>query len=539
MPLDEFEARRDQAVLDATRGRSCRRWDELIEEFNAHGPASTVGGVTGRRRPPAGRSRRRRAVETGLVCAGCGALAPGRPPVHAALPEPPAGRRHRPRPGPRGIDLRPARPRRRTRTRTRSSATARCSTPTTSPGPPAGATPRYVDLVRELDDAVARWTATASGSRRSRGRPRSPDAAGLLGAAADGLGQGRDRQRGRLAQGAPPVRDHCWSCGWPRPLGRRRPGAPRSPSPAAATRPWPPPSSPAPPAASCASSSRPTPTPPSSTRLRDLGARVVTCPRAARRGGRPDVPRLLRGDRGGRRPVHLPGQPDNGLAIEGGATLGLGDGRRAVGAAGRPARLDRIVVQVGGGACSRPRSPAYGTAAHALPRIDTVQPATRPPAAPAPSSASRARVAAGEAPDVRPGRCRAATARATCGRGRRSRTASPTASSTTRPTTGWPSSRACWRPAAGRSSSTRRPSRTPTRSPARRPASTPTTPARPASPASWPSSGRGAVGPDETVAVIFTGAVRRPPTPAPGDRPVTRAAHRRLHSHHATSGGIR
>ena len=47
-----------------------------------------------------------------------------------------------------------------------------------------------------------------------------------------------------------------------------------------------------------------------------------------------------------------------------------------------------------------------------------------------------------------------------------------------------------------------------------------------------------AVGPDETVAVLFTGAVRRPPTPAPGDQPVTRAAHRRLHSHHATSGGI-
>jgi threonine synthase len=47
-----------------------------------------------------------------------------------------------------------------------------------------------------------------------------------------------------------------------------------------------------------------------------------------------------------------------------------------------------------------------------------------------------------------------------------------------------------------------------------------------------------AVGPDETVAVLFTGAVRRPPTPAPGDHPVTRGAHRRPHSHHATSGGI-
>jgi threonine synthase len=46
------------------------------------------------------------------------------------------------------------------------------------------------------------------------------------------------------------------------------------------------------------------------------------------------------------------------------------------------------------------------------------------------------------------------------------------------------------------------------------------------------------VGPDEPVAVLFTGAVRRPPTPAPGDHPVTRAAHRRPHSQHATSGGI-
>jgi hypothetical protein len=47
-----------------------------------------------------------------------------------------------------------------------------------------------------------------------------------------------------------------------------------------------------------------------------------------------------------------------------------------------------------------------------------------------------------------------------------------------------------------------------------------------------------AVGPDETVAVLFTGAVRRPPTPATGDHSLTRAAHRRLHSNHATSGGI-
>jgi threonine synthase len=47
-----------------------------------------------------------------------------------------------------------------------------------------------------------------------------------------------------------------------------------------------------------------------------------------------------------------------------------------------------------------------------------------------------------------------------------------------------------------------------------------------------------AIHPDENVAVLFTGAVRRPPTPAPGDHPVTRAAHRRLHSNHATSGGI-
>ena len=54
------------------------------------------------------------------------------------------------------------------------------------------------------------------------------------------------------------------------------------------------------------------------------------------------------------------------------------------------------------------------------------------------------------------------------------------------------------------------------------------------------------IDPGETVAVLFTGAVRRPtpaaekrpPTSASGDPPVTRAAHRRLHSRHATTGGI-
>jgi threonine synthase len=46
-----------------------------------------------------------------------------------------------------------------------------------------------------------------------------------------------------------------------------------------------------------------------------------------------------------------------------------------------------------------------------------------------------------------------------------------------------------------------------------------------------------AVRPDETVAVLFTGAVRRPPSPAPGDHLGKRATHRRLHSRFADSGG--
>jgi hypothetical protein len=47
-----------------------------------------------------------------------------------------------------------------------------------------------------------------------------------------------------------------------------------------------------------------------------------------------------------------------------------------------------------------------------------------------------------------------------------------------------------------------------------------------------------AVGPDETIAVLFTGAGRRPPEPGSGDHPINRVAHQRLHSRHAMNGGI-
>jgi threonine dehydratase len=129
--------------------------------------------------------------------------------------------------------------------------------------------------------------------------------------------------------------------------------------------------------------------PPVVDRLRALGARIEVCERApGSPAGDPSVARLRAALAAGAIPFTCQGDLD-GLAIEGGHTLGweLADAvAGAVGGAdaqaGRelsgPARLDRVVVQVGGGAL------ASGVAgglleAHAMgrlaapPRIDTVQ----------------------------------------------------------------------------------------------------------------------------------------------------------------------
>jgi threonine synthase len=88
----------------------------------------------------------------------------------------------------------------------------------------------------------------------------------------------------------------------------------------------------------------------------------------------------------------------NGLAIEGGETLGW-EIASAVGAPEGPARLDRIVVQVGGGALLSSVIAGLRWGDAALPRIHAVQPATVHPLARA-FERVRARVAAGEPLDA-------------------------------------------------------------------------------------------------------------------------------------------
>ncbi len=109
-------------------------------------------------------------------------------------------------------------------------------------------------------------------------------------------------------------------------------------------------------------------------RLNELGAAVVTCPRRPGEAGDPSYLRLGEALGEGAVPFTCQG-PDNGLAIEGGATLAweIVDGLRAAGAT-----LDRIVVQVGGGALASGIALGFDDAAvlaaiDAVPRLDTVQ----------------------------------------------------------------------------------------------------------------------------------------------------------------------
>ena len=257
----------------------------------------------------------------------------------------------------------------------------------------------------------------------------------------------------------------------------------------------------------------------------------------ARAGGprRPDLPcAACARSRPGAVPFTCQGNL-NGLAIEGGETLGW-ELAAAVGAPDGPARLDRVVVQVGGGALlsSVIGGLRYGDVP--LPRIHAVQPATVHPLARA-FERVRARVAAGEDPHLLADAAQppvglhvAVGAGAAQRRPRHHRRRDLRLAGLRRA--------ACSPAVAARSWRPRRRWKRPTLSPAPPPGSTSIPPARPGWPACSTCVRTRAVGPDETVAVLFTGAVRRPPTPAPGDHPVTRAAHRRLHSHHATSGGI-
>ena len=110
------------------------------------------------------------------------------------------------------------------------------------------------------------------------------------------------------------------------------------------------------------------------TRLRALDAVVETCPRRPDVAGDPTYHRLHEAIAEGAIPFTCQG-PDNGLTIEGGETLGYELATQLL-ASGE--RLDRIVVQVGGGALAtsviRGLDDAIALGAGVrLPTIDTVQ----------------------------------------------------------------------------------------------------------------------------------------------------------------------
>jgi threonine synthase len=111
-------------------------------------------------------------------------------------------------------------------------------------------------------------------------------------------------------------------------------------------------------------------------RLRELGARIAVCERELGVPGDPTVHALGRALAAGSIPFTCQGNL-NGLAIEGGETLGW-ELAAAVGRDAGPARLDRLVVQVGGGALASSAIAAFEDARAVglpigLPRLDTVQ----------------------------------------------------------------------------------------------------------------------------------------------------------------------
>jgi threonine synthase len=108
-------------------------------------------------------------------------------------------------------------------------------------------------------------------------------------------------------------------------------------------------------------------------RLRDLRATVVVCPREPGTLGDPAYRRLRQELDAGALPFTTQG-PENGLAIEGGLTLGYELVTDLIGQPG----LDHLVVQVGGGALASSAIQALREAADLgaitrLPRIHTVQ----------------------------------------------------------------------------------------------------------------------------------------------------------------------
>ena len=108
-------------------------------------------------------------------------------------------------------------------------------------------------------------------------------------------------------------------------------------------------------------------------RLRALGAEITVCPREEGVAGDPTYHRLQAAIAAGALPFTCQGN-ENGLAIEGGETLGY----EMAAALAQQGRLDHVVIQVGGGALASAvaqglsESAAFGVLS-GLPRVHTVQ----------------------------------------------------------------------------------------------------------------------------------------------------------------------
>jgi threonine dehydratase len=271
-------------------------------------------------------------------------------------------------------------------------------------------------------------------------------------------------------------------------------------------------------------------------RLRALGASLAVCEREPGVAGDPTYHALLRAVEAGAIPFTCQGNL-NGLAIQGGATLGW-EIAEAIGSEGGPVRLDRVVVQVGGGALlsSVVQGLLEGSSAGArLPRIHAVQPATVHPLARA-FERARSRVAAGE--PVAAVMADAAAHRSAFMWPWEAEPHSVAHGIIDDETYDW---RACVEAmieSGGGPLVVAEATLEEANALAHATTGIDVDPTGSAGLAGLLDLVRTrAVGPDEAVAVHFTGAVRRPPSPAPGEHLEQRAAHRRLHSKLSESGG--
>lgn len=111
-------------------------------------------------------------------------------------------------------------------------------------------------------------------------------------------------------------------------------------------------------------------------RLRSLGAELTVCDRAPGIAGDPTYLRLLDAIDDGALPFTCQGNL-NAFAVEGGETLGF-EMAAAVGGTDGPPRIDRVVIQVGGGALASSVIAGFANASRTgitvnQPRFDTVQ----------------------------------------------------------------------------------------------------------------------------------------------------------------------